>query len=315
MPIPIPQLNDRDFTSLMEEVRALVPRYNARWTNFNTSDPGVTLLELFAWLCEQVLYRVNRIPLENFAAFLKLLGVTQLEGESLEDAIRRAQQLVNERYRAVTVADYEFLALERMNELEEGLGGRAIILNNIDLEFAPDPIENLAEITKPGHVTVIVLPRCEGTSGTYCDQSAAPLPVPTPALLAQVDALMTERRLLTTRTHAVAPFYLAVQLEAFVVLEANAGADVRANIETATRAFYNPLDGGPDGTGWPIGRDVYRSEFFQILEGTEGVDYVDRIRLAVTGGEGRDANIAVEPWQLVNVETVTIKFVDASEKL
>ena len=91
MPIPIPQLNDRDFTSLMDEVRSLIPRYNARWTNFNPSDPGITLLELFVWLCEQMLYRVNRIPLENFAAFLKLLGVEQQNDESLEDAIRRAQ--------------------------------------------------------------------------------------------------------------------------------------------------------------------------------------------------------------------------------
>lgn len=315
MPIPIPQLNDRDFTSLMDEVRALIPRYNAQWTNFNSSDPGITLLELFAWLCEQMLYRVNRIPLENFTAFLKLLGVSQADGEPLEDAIRRAQALVNERYRMVTADDYEFLILERMNELEAGLGGRAIVLDNVDLEVVPDPIENLAQITKPGHVSVIVVPRCEGLSGTYCDQNVAPLPVPTPALLTEVDSLIAERRLLTTRTHAVAPFYLPVQLEAFVVLESMAGADVVANIEAATRAFYNPLDGGPDGAGWPIGRDVYRSEFFQILEGTEGVDYVDRIRLAISGGEGRDANITVQPWQLVNVETVLVNIVDASEKL
>ncbi len=315
MPIPIPQLNDRDFNSLMEEVRALIPRYNARWTNFNSSDPGITLLELFAWLCEQMLYRVNRIPLENFEAFLTLLGVQRGPDEPLEDAIRRAQQLVNERYRAVTADDYEFLVLQRMNELEAGLGGRAIVLNNVDLEVVPDPIENIEQITKPGHVSVVVLPRCEGLSAVYCDQSAAPLPVPTPALLSEVDALITERRLLTTRTHAVAPFYLPIELEAFVVLESKAGADVVANIEAATRAFYNPLDGGPDGTGWPLGRDVYRSEFFQILESAEGVDYVDRIRLAISGGEGRDANIVVEPWQLVNVESVTVNIVDPAERL
>ncbi|MCR9140776.1 MAG: hypothetical protein NXI24_00785 [bacterium] len=315
MPIPIPQLNDRDFTSLMEEVRALIPRYNVRWTNFNASDPGITLLELFAWLCEQMLYRVNRIPLENFTAFLKLLGVEKGEDESLEDAIRRAQQLVNERYRAITAGDYEFLALQRMDELESGLAGRAIVLNNVDLEVVPDPIESLEQITRPGHVSVIVVPRCEGMSATYCDQSAAPLPLPTPALLSEVDALLAERRLLTTRTHAVAPFYLPVQLEAFVVLEPKATADVAANIEASTRAFYNPLEGGPEGAGWPIGRDVYRSEFFQILEGTEGVDYVERIRLAVSGGEGRDANIEVQPWELVNVESVTVNIVDAAESL
>lgn len=315
MPIPIPQLNDRDFTSLMEEVRALIPRYNARWTNYNLSDPGITLLELFAWLSEQMLYRVNRIPLQNFDAFLKLLGVTRGEDESLEDAIRRAQALINERYRAITADDYEGLVLERMNELEAGLGGRAIVLNNIDLEAVPDPIESLAQITKPAHVSVIVVPRCEGLSATYCDQSQAPLPVPTTALLGEIDSLLVERRLLTTRTHAVAPIYLPIELEASVVLEASASSDVVTRIEAATRAFYDPLDGGPDGTGWPIGRDVYRSEFFQILESTAGVDYVDRIRLTETGGAPRDADITVEDWQLVNVVSVTVRRIDPSEVL
>ncbi len=315
MPIPIPQLNDRDFASLMDEVRALIPRYNPRWTNYNLSDPGITLLELFAWLSEQMLYRVNRIPLQNFDAFLKLLGVTRGEDESLEDAIRRAQALINERYRAVTAGDYEALVLERMNELEAGLGGRAIVLNNVDLEAVPDPIENIEQITKPAHVSVIVVPRCEGLSDTYCDQSAAPLPVPRTALLGEVDSLLAERRLLTTRTHAVAPIYLPVELQAFVVLESNASSDVLARIEAATRAFYDPLDGGPNGTGWPIGRDVYRSEFFQILESTVGVDYVDRIRLTETGGAPRDADITVEPWQLVNVVSVTIQRVDPRDVL
>ena len=315
MPIPIPQLNDRDFDSLMAEVRALIPRYNARWTNFNPSDPGITLLELFAWLCEQMLYRVNRVPLANFEAFLSLLGVERQPDESLEDAIRRAQLLVNERYRAVTAVDYEFLVLQRMNELEAGIGGRAIVLNNIDLENVPDPIENIEQVSKPGHVSVIVVPRCEGASATYCDLSAAPLPVPTTLLLGEVDTLLAERRLLTTRTHALAPFYLPVELQAFVVLEANADADVIERIQTQTRAFYDPLDGGPDNNGWPIGRDVYRSEFFQILEGTNGVDYVDRIRLAISGGEGRDANIEVQPWQLVNLVSIEVTVVDPAERL
>jgi hypothetical protein len=315
MPIPIPQLNDRDFNSLMEEVRALIPRYNARWTNFNAADPGITLLELFAYLCEQMLYRVNRIPLDNFRAFLTLLGVELQEGEALEDGIRRAQALVSERYRAVTVDDYQILIRQRMMELEPGLSGRAIVMNNIDLEITPDPIEHIGQITKPGHVSVVIAPRSDNPDSVYCAADALPLPVPTALLLGEVDALLTERRLLTTRTHAVAPRYLPIHLAALIVLEANADADVVERIQTATRAFYDPLNGGPDGTGWPIGRDVYRSEFFQILEGTEGVDHVERIRLAVGGAEGRDADIIVQPWELVNLEAIDITIVPAADRL
>ncbi|CAM5731185.1 hypothetical protein SBADM41S_07326 [Streptomyces badius] len=40
------------------------------------SDPGVTLIETFAYMVDQLLYRLNRVPDKNYAVFLDLLGVT-----------------------------------------------------------------------------------------------------------------------------------------------------------------------------------------------------------------------------------------------
>lgn len=40
------------------------------------SDPGVTLIETFAYMVDQLLYRLNRVPDKNYAAFLDLLGVS-----------------------------------------------------------------------------------------------------------------------------------------------------------------------------------------------------------------------------------------------
>lgn len=74
MPLEDPQLDDRNFEQLFRELRLRIPRYTREWTNFNDSDPGITLLQLFAWLSELMLFRMNQIPLKNYIKFLKLLG-------------------------------------------------------------------------------------------------------------------------------------------------------------------------------------------------------------------------------------------------
>ena len=74
MPIPLLNLDDRKFADLFEEMRTLIPRYAPEWTNHNTADPGIMLLELFAWLTEATIYRVNRVPEASKLRFLRLLG-------------------------------------------------------------------------------------------------------------------------------------------------------------------------------------------------------------------------------------------------
>jgi len=73
--IPTPKLDDRTFQDLVDEAIRLIPQYCPEWTNFNPSDPGITLIELFAWMMEMVLYRLNRVPDKNYLAFLNLLGI------------------------------------------------------------------------------------------------------------------------------------------------------------------------------------------------------------------------------------------------
>lgn len=75
MPLQIPTLDDRRYQDLLDEALARIPVHNPQWTNFNRSDPGVTLVELFAFLTENLLYRSNQIPERNRRKFLTLLGV------------------------------------------------------------------------------------------------------------------------------------------------------------------------------------------------------------------------------------------------
>jgi predicted phage baseplate assembly protein len=75
MPLPLPSLDTRRFDDLVEEARVLVPRHAPGWTDHNLHDPGITLVELLAWLVELDIYRTDRITDRHRRAFLELLGV------------------------------------------------------------------------------------------------------------------------------------------------------------------------------------------------------------------------------------------------
>lgn len=75
--IDIPDLDDRKWQDLVDQAKALVPKYAPEWTDLGPSDPGMTLIELFAWLVEGMIYRLNRVPDKNYVAFLNLLGITR----------------------------------------------------------------------------------------------------------------------------------------------------------------------------------------------------------------------------------------------
>jgi len=75
MSIALTSLDDRRWADLVDEGRALIPFYSPEWTDHNVSDPGITLIELFAWLAEMDIYRLNRIPDSHLRKFISLVGV------------------------------------------------------------------------------------------------------------------------------------------------------------------------------------------------------------------------------------------------
>ena len=78
MPLPTIDLDTRRYPDLVDEARSLIPRTSPAWTDENASDPGITLLELFAFFTEQLVYRANRIPERHRRKFLALAGFDPL---------------------------------------------------------------------------------------------------------------------------------------------------------------------------------------------------------------------------------------------
>ena len=76
MSLPSPNLDDLRFQrDLVDEARRRIVHYCPEWTEYNLSDPGITLIELFAWMTELTVYRLNRVPEKNYIKFLELLGM------------------------------------------------------------------------------------------------------------------------------------------------------------------------------------------------------------------------------------------------
>jgi hypothetical protein len=92
MPLKMPKLDDRTYQQLLDEALARIPVHTREWTNFNKSDPGVTLIELFAFLTENLLYRANLIPERNRLKFLSLLGIPLQPAASAQGIVSFANE-------------------------------------------------------------------------------------------------------------------------------------------------------------------------------------------------------------------------------
>lgn len=297
MPLQLPNLDDRRYVDLVEEARSLIPTYAPEWTNHNASDPGITLIELFSYLSEMLIYRLNRVTAPNVLSFLKLLNGPEWTplGKNPKDLTpAEILQVVPETIlnlrkleRAVSPADFEQLALEADERVARA---RCLPRLNIDVDL---------EREKPGHVSMIILPR----SPTEPDLAG---------IIATVEADLTPKLLLTTRLHVAGPQFVAITISAVVVsvrdeLETN----VKESVVRAVTKFLDPRTGGDAGRGWPFGRNVYISEIYSLIDQLPEIDFVTSVTLNTSGGlpnrELRNSanelmGIEVKPYELVRAQ-------------
>ncbi len=299
MPIELPDLDDIDYDDLYNQALAALPSLYPGWTNQNPSDPGITLIELLAWMTDTLIYRTNRIPPENYKVFLQLLNGPMWNpprsNAELPEAVRSTLTSLQERYRAITPNDYETLATGTFPETEaaksvEGIE-RVLCLGECNLDVDPSA-------PAAGHVSLFALPDTGDTT--------APWGQPSQELVEALQAFFADRRLITTRVHVGGPTWVDVGISANLYLREDATLEeVLPAAKAALSAWFHPWTGGADGKGWPFGRDVYTSEVSTVLAQVDGVEFVEAIQLNV--GEQEMANAPLRPYELPQVREQNIQ--------
>jgi hypothetical protein len=171
--------------------------------------------------------------------------------EGLEAVATRGPLLLKHRDRAVSAEDYEWLAREA------------------SLQVARVRCLPARDAATAGEVRLIILP-----------DSDERMPRPAPGLLRLVQERLDARRIGTADLMLLPPAYVEVSVTAEVVPVSLEEADaVGRRVADRLTAYLHPLRGGPGGSGWPFGRDVYASEVAAVIERIQGVDYLKGLTL------------------------------------
>lgn len=199
------------------------------------------------------------------------------DAESVADAWARAEGLLDRATRAMTLADCEELAAATPG----------VRLARVMALAGTHPA--LPCVPAPGVITVVLVP--------YLPHGR---PVPSPRLLRAVARHLCGHRPLGCRIELTGPVYTEVSVRARVRPLPTADPElVRRSVLSALEAWLDPL-------GWPLGRDVYRTEVLGVLSEVPGVDRVSGVEL-LAGGEARCGNLCVGPLGLVTAGEHTIE--------
>ena len=185
-------------------------------------------------------------------------GAGGSDAETLDEIKLRGPQRIKHRNRAVTIEDFAWLAREASGEV-----GQACCLPTRDDNGLP----------AAGWVTVVITPK-----------SGVAKPMPSPALLRCVKAYLKNSALTNLkdidRIYVKGPEYIEATVLAKVVPAQPEKTDkVKLAVLNRLETFLHPLKGGPERTGWELGRDVYLSEVYAEIEAVSGVDHVAGLRL------------------------------------
>jgi len=272
MSIILPNLDDREFADMVAEAKGMIPQLAPSWTDHNPSDPGITLIELFVFISEMLMYRTNRVTEANKRVFLQLLmGKGWLVDPkratlSMDQLITTAIAELRKEERAITNADFERFALDAGKPSDKGDGSiaRAYCMAKRNYESVP---ENANAI---GHVSLVIIPRIDPFNSDLVTRPNG--------LASIVSAYIEPRRLLTTQLHVVPAKYLAIGVTVtLAILDDYRWEEVQNGALIKLDKFFHPIDGSGDGQGWKPGQSVYAADIYALLDQLPGVDFVEPI--------------------------------------
>jgi predicted phage baseplate assembly protein len=183
------------------------------------------------------------------------------DAEAIDSLLQRAPRMIRHGGRAVTMEDYEDLALLASPEVARA---RCVPLRNL----IEDPLGQ--QPTTRGEISVIIVPR-----------SSEAKPQPSLELLARVQDYLEAYSVPTARVSVVGPLYVRVDVAIEIALVSLEGASaVEQAVRQKLASFLHPLTGGLDGAGWDFGRKPHASDLYALIEAVPGVDHIRSLAIA-----------------------------------
>jgi len=212
-------------------------------------------------------------------------------------------------YRLITTSDFERAVLEDFNEFQRLAGRTPEVLRASAVFNRRPPLDD--DLEEPGNVTLLLV---AGDPDTFDDDfrnetisvgDKQNLITVSDALWERIRRFLEPRRLITTRLHRHTPELVPLTLTATVVALADRNTDdVLGRLHDRIYDFLSPLIGDFDGRGWRLGRSVYRSQVFRLLEDADDVvDHVESLTLSPADAQG---NVIIGPHQLPVLQTLTL---------
>jgi hypothetical protein len=185
------------------------------------------------------------------------------DAESLGAFMARAPLTIRHGGRAVTVEDFEDLALLASSSVARA---RCVPLLNLQadpLAIIPDRSPQL------GEVSVIIVPDTTDIQ-----------PNPSLELIDRVRNYLANHSNPTINLSVIGPLYVQVNVEVELVpTSLDVAGMVEQSVQQTLTQFLHPLTGGFDGTGWFFGRKPHKSDFYALLEAVPNVDHIHALRI------------------------------------
>lgn len=206
------------------------------------------------------------------------------QGESVEAVRVRAPRTLRHRHRAVTVEDFEDLALLASPEV-----ARALCVPLLDLALTPcATIRTVAqEQAGAGRVSVVIVPRTDAAK-----------PLPSQVLLDEVTRHLRAHSVATSALSVVGPLYLRVDIQLTVRLASRRDDDrVKRALQTAFARYLHPLT-GREGQGWSFGRVPQASDIHRVIRAVDGIDHVEKLDIRLVA-EARPLDSPGDPLETI----------------
>jgi hypothetical protein len=197
--------------------------------------------------------------------------------ESLQAVQERGPKQLRHRGRAVTLQDFEDLALEASPDVARA---KAItpefnpLLDNLWIDPAkPDltPHQRIAQSAQVGTIRLLIVP-----------YSTARQPTPSLALIDRVADYIQARCGATLNLQVMRPQWQEVIVTTAIVPVSLQGADgVRTQVLQRLESFLHPLTGGSKGNGWQFGRRPQNSDLYAAIAAVPGVDHVHSLQISL----------------------------------